>query len=163
VGVILWRNDGRETLVKENDGGRWSSDDVVLWLGRRQNRDMIKWWKSGQGWDDIFIVLECVSWVVQGGWPTVVVRIQRFDFDLIEEVMGRSVAERWSGDNELVSSWDGSTTWHSDVVTSARGEAAPRRSKGGDNGRWDDTNLTRPKNKENTRGRFSCYKWTVKI
>jgi hypothetical protein len=32
------------TTVKENDGGGWSSDDVVLWLGRRQNKDMVKWW-----------------------------------------------------------------------------------------------------------------------
>jgi hypothetical protein len=29
-GVIIQRDDGRGTAVKENDGGRWSSDDVVL-------------------------------------------------------------------------------------------------------------------------------------
>jgi hypothetical protein len=30
--------------MKGNDGGGWSSDGVVLWLGRRQNRDAIEWW-----------------------------------------------------------------------------------------------------------------------
>jgi hypothetical protein len=29
---------------KGNDGGGWSSDGVVLWLGRRQNKDTIEWW-----------------------------------------------------------------------------------------------------------------------
>jgi hypothetical protein len=27
--------------VKENYNDKWSFDDVVLWLGRRQNRDAI--------------------------------------------------------------------------------------------------------------------------
>jgi hypothetical protein len=27
--------------VKENDNDKWSFDDVVLWLGRRQNRDAV--------------------------------------------------------------------------------------------------------------------------
>jgi hypothetical protein len=30
--------------MKGNDGGGWSSDGVVLCLGRRQNRDAIEWW-----------------------------------------------------------------------------------------------------------------------
>jgi hypothetical protein len=34
------RNDGHGTVVKENDGGKWSSDGVVLWLRRRQNREV---------------------------------------------------------------------------------------------------------------------------
>jgi hypothetical protein len=34
------RNDGHGTVVKENDGDKWSSDDVVLWLRRRQNREV---------------------------------------------------------------------------------------------------------------------------
>jgi hypothetical protein len=33
--VIVRRDDGRGTVVKENDGGGWSSDGVVLWLGRQ--------------------------------------------------------------------------------------------------------------------------------
>jgi hypothetical protein len=49
------------------------------------------------------------------------------------------------------------------MATSAGGEAAPGTRKGGDNASWDDVNLTWPKNKENICGRFSWYKWTVKI
>jgi hypothetical protein len=30
VGVIVRRDDGRETAVKGNDGDGWSSDGVVL-------------------------------------------------------------------------------------------------------------------------------------
>jgi hypothetical protein len=44
------------------------------------------------------------------------------------------------------------------VVMTARGEAALGRREGGDNTSWADTNFTGPKNKENSRGRFSCYK-----
>jgi hypothetical protein len=43
------------------------------------------------------------------------------------------------------------------------GDAAPGRGKREDDVSWVDTNLTQPKNKENSRGRFSCYKLTVKI
>jgi hypothetical protein len=38
------RDDEHETVVKENDGGRWSSYGVVLWLRRRKNRDVVEWW-----------------------------------------------------------------------------------------------------------------------
>jgi hypothetical protein len=41
-GVIVRRDDGRETAVKENDNGEWSSDGVVLWLGMRQNGDAVE-------------------------------------------------------------------------------------------------------------------------
>jgi hypothetical protein len=37
------RDDVREMVVKGNDNGEWSSDDMVLWLGRRQNGDTIEW------------------------------------------------------------------------------------------------------------------------
>jgi hypothetical protein len=43
MGVIVRRDDGRGTTVKENDGNRWSSDGMVLWLGRRQNEDAVEW------------------------------------------------------------------------------------------------------------------------
>jgi hypothetical protein len=52
------------------------------------------------------------------------------------------------------------TWWNGDV---GRRRAPPGRGKGGDDASWPDVNLTEPKNKENTRGRFSCYNWTVKI
>jgi hypothetical protein len=42
VGVVVQRDDGRETAVKGNDDNGWSSDDVVLWLRRRQNRDTVE-------------------------------------------------------------------------------------------------------------------------
>jgi hypothetical protein len=42
VSVVVRRDDERKTTVKENDDGDWSSDDVVLWLGRKQNRYMIE-------------------------------------------------------------------------------------------------------------------------
>jgi hypothetical protein len=44
VGVVVRRDDECETAVKGNDGGGWSSEVVVLWLGRRQNRDTVWWW-----------------------------------------------------------------------------------------------------------------------
>jgi hypothetical protein len=43
MGVVVWRDDVREIAVKGNDDEGWSSDGMVLWLRRRQNRDMIKW------------------------------------------------------------------------------------------------------------------------
>jgi hypothetical protein len=65
------RDDGRGTTVKGNDDDEWSSDDVVLWLGRRQNRDTVEWWGewsrlrgpfySSGGWD-----LDCPGRMVGG-------------------------------------------------------------------------------------------------
>jgi hypothetical protein len=49
------------------------------------------------------------------------------------------------------------------IVMSTRGEVAPGREKGGDDTSWTDANLNGPKNEENSHGRFSWYKWTVKI
>jgi hypothetical protein len=42
VGVIVRMDDERETAVKENDGSGWSSDDVVLKIGRRKNRYVVE-------------------------------------------------------------------------------------------------------------------------
>jgi hypothetical protein len=36
------KDDRCETMVKENDDGGWSSDDVVIWLGISQNRDTVE-------------------------------------------------------------------------------------------------------------------------
>jgi hypothetical protein len=46
MGVVVQRDDGCGTIVKGNDDGRWSSDGVVLWLGRRQNEDAVEWWRE---------------------------------------------------------------------------------------------------------------------
>jgi hypothetical protein len=45
MGVIVRRDNKRGTTVKGNDCGGWSSDDVMLWLGKRQNGDPIEWWR----------------------------------------------------------------------------------------------------------------------
>jgi hypothetical protein len=44
-GCHVQRNDGCGMTMKENDGGGWRYDLVVLWLGRRQNGDAVKWWR----------------------------------------------------------------------------------------------------------------------
>jgi hypothetical protein len=46
-------------------------------------------------------------------------------------------------------------TQRDSVATSAGGEVAPGREKEGDDANWADVNLTRLKNKENSRGQFS--------
>jgi hypothetical protein len=46
MGFIVWRDDVCETTMKKNDDGGWSSDDMMLWLGRRQNGDAIEWWEE---------------------------------------------------------------------------------------------------------------------
>jgi methionine synthase II (cobalamin-independent) len=48
VGGIMRRDDGHAMVEKGNDGGGWSSNGVVLWLGRRQNRDAVEYGESGQ-------------------------------------------------------------------------------------------------------------------
>jgi hypothetical protein len=40
------RDDKREMAVKGNDGGGWTSDDVVLWLGRGGKMEM--WFSGGE-------------------------------------------------------------------------------------------------------------------
>jgi hypothetical protein len=54
-------------------------------------------------------------------------------------------------------------TQRNGVATLAEGEAVPGTEKGGDDASWANTNLSEPKNEENSRDRFSWYKWTVKI
>jgi hypothetical protein len=44
--VVVQRDDGCETAIKENNDDEWSSNDVVLWLGRRQNGDTVEWWEE---------------------------------------------------------------------------------------------------------------------
>jgi hypothetical protein len=66
MGVVLWRDDGHETTVKGNDNGGWSSDDMMLWLGRRQNEDPVEWWRVGRlRWS--FITVKGESQAVRGG------------------------------------------------------------------------------------------------
>jgi hypothetical protein len=37
-------DDECKTAVKRNNDGRWNSDGIVLWLGRRQDKDTVEWW-----------------------------------------------------------------------------------------------------------------------
>jgi hypothetical protein len=38
------RDDECEKVMKGNNGGEWSFDGVVLWLGRKRDGDAIEWW-----------------------------------------------------------------------------------------------------------------------
>jgi hypothetical protein len=40
--TVVKRDNVRKTAVKENNDGGWSSDDIVLGLGRRKNRDTVE-------------------------------------------------------------------------------------------------------------------------
>jgi hypothetical protein len=44
--VVVRRDDRYETTMKENNVDEWSNDDIVLWLGRRKNKDAIGWWRE---------------------------------------------------------------------------------------------------------------------
>jgi hypothetical protein len=57
--------------------------------------------------------------------------------------VGPSIARRRNGGNELVlAPWKGNVIQRGGVATSAGGDAAPEREKGGDDVGWADTNLT---------------------
>jgi hypothetical protein len=42
VCVVMRIDDGRGMTVKRNDGGGWNSDGVMLWRGRRKDRDTVE-------------------------------------------------------------------------------------------------------------------------
>jgi hypothetical protein len=48
VGVIVQRDDECTAVVKKNDDSGWSSDGVMLWLGKMQNGDTVEWWREWQ-------------------------------------------------------------------------------------------------------------------
>jgi hypothetical protein len=58
--------------------------------------------------------------------------------------------------------WEGSVTRRGGMATSDGREVASGRGKGGDDASWAGTSLAGQKNKENSRGKFSCYKWRFK-
>jgi hypothetical protein len=129
------RDDGRETAVKGNDDGEWSSDDVVLWLGRKQNGDVIEWWGE---WSRLRW-----SFYSSGGWESGGLgRVacgggvdSMLQFWLERGATEQSVARRWSRCSELVlAQCEGSVTRCGCVTMLTRGEAAPR-------GKRDETSL----------------------
>jgi hypothetical protein len=48
MSVIVWMDDRHVMAMKGNNGGGWSSDSMALWLERRQNGDVIEWWRECQ-------------------------------------------------------------------------------------------------------------------
>jgi hypothetical protein len=120
--------------------------------------------ESDQGWDDLFIAVESESRVVQREWSTDMVWIQCFSFSSRGEAIGWNIIGRWSKGNELIlAPWEGSVTQCVGVVMSVGGETTPVRGNGGDDASWNNVIFTGPKNVENQRGRFRCYKWTINI
>jgi hypothetical protein len=84
------RRDNRcRTTVKENNGGGWTSDGVFLWLGRRQNENVVEWWRewpifrwffySSGGWE-----LDSLRRVAGDG-----MQIQCFNFGSRRETTGK--------------------------------------------------------------------------
>jgi hypothetical protein len=103
----------------------------------------IEWWKE---WPRL-------RWCfyISGGWesggPERVACCGGADsmlqFRLREEATRWSIIGRWSGGNELILiQWEGSVTRCGGMATSAGGEVAPWREKGGDDVSWADANLT---------------------
>jgi hypothetical protein len=73
--------------------------------------------------------------------------------------MEQSITGRCSRGNKLtLAPWKGSVTRCGGMTTLVRREVPPEREKGGDDDSWTHTNLTGPKNKENSHSRFSYYK-----
>jgi hypothetical protein len=81
VGIVVHKDDGRGTTMKMNDSVEWSSDVVVLWLKRRQNRIVVEWWRewsrliwpfnSSGGWQS-----DCPGRVAGGGVTDSMLRFQ---------------------------------------------------------------------------------------
>jgi hypothetical protein len=127
-------DDERGSMIKENNGDRWSSNSMMLLLRRWQNWDEIEWWRE----------------LLRSGWPfycsgereVTVVRIQYFSFGLRGEAMGRSVTVIWSGVNELILTlWKWSVARRGGVAMLTGGETVPGSGKGEDSsttkhGRW---------------------------
>jgi hypothetical protein len=42
----MWTDDERGIAVKGNNSDGWNFDGVLLWLGMRQNRDTVEWWRE---------------------------------------------------------------------------------------------------------------------
>jgi hypothetical protein len=163
--VVVWMDHGRETMVKGNDDGGWSSDDVVLWLWMRQNGDVVEWWVewlrlrwhfySSGGCE-----FGCSRRIVDCGGADLML------WFWLERGMGHDEALSEDEVDAGSSCWlYGKEMWHDAAAWwyVGRRRGGTEEGKGGDNASWADANLTRSKNKKKSRGRLSCYKWTVKI
>jgi hypothetical protein len=163
VGVVVWRDDGHETTVKENNSDGWSSDGLVLWLRSGQNRDVTEWWGewprlrwhfySSRGWE-----LDDPGRMTGGGGTD---SMLQFQLERKGDGMKHCRNMKWKQQARLGSMER--KAWHGAAVSvkSTGGETALGREKGWYNASWDNGNLTLPKNKKNTRNRSSCYKCTT--
>jgi hypothetical protein len=162
--VIVRRDKGRGTAVKENNDDGWSSNDVVLWLERRQNEDVVEWWEecprlrwhfySSGGWE-----LDCSRRVAGGGSAYLILwfwleKGRRWDEALLEDEADATSSSWLHGKKAWHGTTRGDVDWRRGVT---------REEKGGDDDNWTNVNLTGPKNKINPLDRFSWYKWTMNI
>jgi hypothetical protein len=162
---VVRKDDERETAVKGNIDGGWSSDDVVLWLGRRQNGDVVEWWGE---WPKLrWHFYSSAEWESmrfgEGGrqrWcgfnASVLAREGRGRDGALSKDKTKAVSSSWLNWKEA---WHGTTAWWH--------WSEERRYRGGERVETTLVGLTRiltgSKNKENSRGQFNCYKWIVKI
>jgi hypothetical protein len=131
------RDDRHKTTVKGNDGDGWSSDDVMLWLGRRQNRNVVEWWRewpmlrwsfySSGRWES------SSSRMVARGFNASVLtwEIRRWDKALPKDE-AKTASSSWLNGKEL---------WHEVVAWRRRSDE--RRHRGGERDETTSVGLTR--------------------
>jgi hypothetical protein len=147
VGVIVQRDDERETAVKGNDNGWW----IEWWT----EWPRLRWpfYSSGVG----------VRWSGVGGrrrWCKFNASVLAWEESRRDEALPEDEAE------VAISSWlNGKETWHGTTVW--RCQTEERRYRGGEREETTPVGLTwilaGSKNEENSLDRFICYKWIVKI
>jgi hypothetical protein len=116
-------DDGRGTTVKRNDDSGWSSDGVVLCLGRRQNKDVIEWWGE-------WLRLRWSFYSNEGCEPGGPWRVACCDG--VDSMLGFQLergddrmkhCRKMKGSETMSSSWfNGKEAWHSAVAWQRRSE-----------------------------------------
>jgi hypothetical protein len=158
------RDDRHETTVKENNNGGWSSDDVVLWLWRRQNRDMIEWWGE---WTKLRWSFYNNGWWKSGGLRKAAYGggvYSMFQFQLERGADGTKRCRKMKQRQRArLGSMERKRdpAWWCDDVGRRRGDTGE--GKGRRHVSWADVNLTGLKSEENSYDQFNWYKWMVKI
>jgi hypothetical protein len=142
----MGRDDSRETTIKGNDNDGWSFDGVLLWLERRQNRDTVEWWgewarlrwpfysSGGWKWDNLGRVADndgtnlMLQFQLKRGGDVMkhCQKMKRRQRACLDSMRNKCDMAQRCGD--IGRTRDGS--------------------RGGDDGSWVDTNLTKPKNKK---------------
>jgi hypothetical protein len=122
----------------------WNSDGMVLWLKRRQNRDVVEW--CGE-WPRLRWAVECGSRAVREGGL-----LWWYGFnDLVLVQKGKRHDEALPKAEAASSSWfNGNEAWYGAALWQRRSVGLTRI-------------LLGQKIKKNLRDRFSYFKWMVKI